>query len=171
MKTIKYNDEFTAANGYPFFIPDPDPAAHVKARQDAEAKREEAEAKNKDSQNLPPVSWMQPRVEATFAQAVIWFADNIWHAVPVEKGGTKKHVSPSDAGHAYAVIKAFTAPKNGKVSLETAPYDWLTKALDSDEGTAAFHVTSAKVLERLQGSNVSDGTAKAEGEGTETPPE
>lgn len=134
MKKIRYESEFLTADGQPFSITNPD----VHALKEA---REKARVEGKERFELPTI-------ECDFAQAMVWFVNNI----PFEKndkGEPARKLTHEDAGNAYAVIKAFKDTQNGYVELEESVYKWLVEVNKTD-GVEAFRVTQAVVAERLE---------------------
>ena len=136
MKYLKYDKEFKTANGQPFIIQDPD----VKVQQ---AARDKARAENKEQYQVPTI-------ECDYAQLIIWFVNNIPFDVN-EKGVPNRKMTPEDAGHAYATIKAFQNQRNGSVELEDTVYKWLVE-LNKTDGILAFRPLSVQaiVAERLE---------------------
>lgn len=139
MKKITYLREFKTADGQPFTIIDPDVLKQRKARAEALAKKE--------------TQWVAPTIDCDFAQAIIWFMNHIPFSDEVDRDGKAKpprKMTTEDAGNAYAVIKAFKSPENGRVLMEDAVYVWLLATVTID-GIEAFKpvATQAIVIERL----------------------
>ncbi len=156
MKRFKYDPQFLAADGQPFTVLDPGVVVQRKAREEAiekwDARIEEARVKG-----LPrpqgEASWQAPTIDCDFAQAMTWFLNHIPFSDEVDGEGKPKpprKLTPEDAGHAYAAIKAFQNVEDGVVELETAVYDWLLDIVKLD-GIEAFRplATQAIVTERL----------------------
>jgi len=148
MKYIKYDPTFSAADGQPFMVPDPD--VHVQKRA-----RDKARAEGKERYDLPTI-------EADFSKAMIWFTNNLPHELAVD-GESPRKLTPEDTGNAYAVIKAFQDPQKGYVVLEDSVYRWLVD-LNKSEGPIAFRVTQAVVAERLEDLVKEEGVQESKGD-------
>lgn len=140
MKRIKYVKEFTAADGQPFTIINPDVLVQREARDKALKEKKE--------------QWQAPSIDCDFGQVIIWFMNSIPFSDAKDKDGKPlppRKLTPEDAGNAYAVIKAFKNPKGGIVELEDSVYTWLLEILKVD-GIAAFRpvATQAIVKESLE---------------------
>lgn len=148
MKRFKYDPKFLAADEQPFTVLDPDVMVQRKAREEAIA---EAVKKGKTESEA---AWQAPTIDCDFGQTMTWFMNHIPFSDEVDADGKPKlprKMTPEDAGHAYAVIKAFqVAEDDGYVELEDAVYSWLLETVKLD-GVEAFKpiATLAIISERL----------------------
>jgi len=156
VKRIRYQKQFAAADGQPFTVIDPDVLVQREARNNALAKWDNraTEARAKGLPEPPEASWPAPTIDCNFAQAVIWFMNNIPFSDAVNDDGKPKpprKLTPEDAGCAYAVIKAFQNTKEGYVEVEDTVYTWLMDIVKID-GIEAFRplATQAIIKEKLE---------------------
>lgn len=156
MKRIRYQAGFLAADGQPFTILDPGVAVQRKAREDAMVlwDKKAAEALRKGLPEPKEASWVAPTIDCDFAQAMIWFMNNIPFSDERDAEGKPKpprKLKLEDAGRAYEVIKAFKDIEAGYVELDAEAHKWLLEIVDLD-GLEAFRplATQAIVKERLE---------------------
>ena len=165
MKRINYTSEFLRADGQPFSIPDPDVNVQKKALDKARAELAKAREKGIEGGETYDV----PKIDCDFAQAMIWFVNNIPHGLErdkddnlvLDKDGNPRRstrkLTPEDTGNAYAVIQAFKSVENGYIEMEDSVYKWLIE-LNRSDGVEAFRITQAEVQKRLE-DTVKDKTA------------
>jgi len=133
VKNIRYEATFLTPDGQPFIIPDPD------VRKQKE-KRDEARKEGKERYDLPTI-------EADFAQAMIWFMNNLPYVQDEDE--KPRRLTTEDTGNGYAVIKAFQDIQGDIVTLEESTYRWLVDINKSD-GPLAFRMTQGEVTKRLE---------------------
>jgi bifunctional pyridoxal-dependent enzyme with beta-cystathionase and maltose regulon repressor activities len=134
---LKVPLEFTQADGYAVMLPHPDPAEHLRVRD---------EAKNRGIER-----WDVPMVVADFKTALSWFLKNLPYKQ--DKDGKPEHVPDFvDITFISDILRAMRKPyTNGVFSyytLDKSTKEWLADTLRR-EGAYALQATSRILYEAV----------------------
>ncbi len=161
MKYIKhFEGTATDSLDQPVIIPTPDREKMKEYRAEVRTlRKEQADEARKAHVQLNEVPVLLPElpmVEATFCQAIQYFANNIpWERD--EDGRPVEHAKPEEIDFAAEVVRAFGKPANGFIEVPENALTWLVDEL-KENGGRAFNGTTSSELRKLL-DDVSDGQA------------
>lgn len=160
MKYIKYVAEIEDAMGNTGTIPDPDKTKRKEYDAQVKAIREEAVGEAKrlgiKIQDVPVIMPEFPMIEADFAQAMCYFANNIpWERD--EKNQAVNPAKPEEIDHAMLVVRGFRNPQKGLVAIPDSSLKWVVEELEAHGGRAFPGTFSGELRRRLKVENVLDG--------------